>query len=176
MINYTVADIERFVCEHKNNFQFYIVAQTAFRPYNKTAQRIEQAHAETEKALRYSLNCFSSEINYGHASRAKRKPHTYRPSSFCTIECFNASALRDKTMHANILIGNLPKFLTAQHVQTLFRHCWTEKAKQADDVYVTSFDGSDRLIGYTLKEGTKGNVNCWSVENTFIPRSALHTD
>jgi hypothetical protein len=79
-------------------------------------------------------------------------------------------------MHVNILIGNLPGILTAQDVETLFRHCWTNKAEQADDIYVTKYDGSTRLIDYTLKEDNTGDTGSWCVENTFFPSTALHAD
>jgi hypothetical protein len=80
-------------------------------------------------------------------------------------------------MHVNVLIGNLPGILTAQDVQALFRHCWTYKAQQADDVYVTEYDGSKRLVNYTLKEeGNTGDTGVWCVENMFVPRTALHAD
>ena len=176
MRQYTKADITRFAYEHAHLMQYYIVAHTHFRPHNKSDARIAQARSDTAQALKHALNCLTSEVNIGHASRAKRKPHIYRPATFATVECCSASALRHQTMHVNILIGNLPGILTAQDVQTLFRHCWTNKAEQADDTYVTKYDGSTRLIDYTLKEGNTGDTGSWCVENTFIPRTALHAD
>ena len=176
MRRYTKEDIARFAYENAHMMQYYIVAQTHFRPFNKTDARIAQARDDTAKALKHALNCFTSEVNAGHASRAKRKPHIYRPATFATIECSSASALRHQTMHVNVLVGNLPGILTAQDVQTLFRHCWLNKAQQADDVHVCNYDGSRRLIDYTLKEGSIGDIGIWCVENTFIPRAALHAD
>lgn len=176
MRQYTKADIARFAYEHAHLMQYYIVAHTLFRPHNKSDARIAQARSDTAQALKHALNCLTSEVNIGHASRAKRKPHIYRPATFATVECCSASALRHQTMHVNILIGNLPGILTAQDIQTLFRHCWTNKAQQADDVYVTKYDGSTRLIDYTLKEGSIGNVDNWCDKNTFFPSTALHAD
>jgi len=176
MRQYTKEDIAKFAYENAHLMQYYIVAQTHFRPYNKTDARIEQARCETAQALKHALNCFTSEVNAGHASRAKRKPHIYRPATFATVECSSASALRHQTMHVNVLVGNLPGILTTQDVHTLFRHCWFNKAQQADDVHVSSFDGSRRLIDYTLKEDNTGDTGIWCVENTFIPRAALHAD
>ena len=173
MRRYTKEDIARFAYENAHMMQYYIVAQTHFRPFNKSDARIAQARDDTAKALKHALNCFTSEVNAGHASRAKRKPHIYRPATFATIECSSASALRHQTMHVNVLVGNLPGILTAQDVQTLFRHCWLNKAQQADDVQVSDYDGSKRLFGYTLKEGKTGG---WCEENSFFPSTALHAD
>ena len=173
MRQYTKVDIEEFGYEHAHLIQYYIVAHTHFRPYNKSQSRIRRACDETTKALRHALNCFTSEVNVGHASRAKRKPHIYRPATFSTIECRSANALRNKTMHVNVLIGNVPGILTAEDIQTLFRHCWLNKAQQADDVKVSNYDGSKRLFGYTLKEGKTGG---WCEENSFFPSIALHAD
>lgn len=178
METYKAKDIEQTVSEHLWMFDYYLVAHTHFRPFNKTQSAIESAVYEGERNLNYVLNCLASEVNAGHVSRAKRKRHIYRPASFATVECTDASALRNQTLHFNLLLGNLPALLTASDVQAIFRHYWVERAGQADDISIQAFDGSQRLIGYTLKESRKANDadGVWSVMNTHIPSAPAFAD
>jgi hypothetical protein len=178
MKRYRAEDIEEFVEQHKWMMKYYIVAHTNFRPANQSAAAIQNAMYRAERDLKYALNCFSSEVNYGHSSRAKRKQDLYRPASFATLECIDAAAVRSRTLHINLLIGNIPSVLTKSDVEALFKYCWIDKAKQADDMEVAHFDGNRRLIGYTLKESQQANDidGVWSVMNTHLPQSPVFAD
>jgi hypothetical protein len=175
---YRASDIEEMVSEHLWMFQYYLVAQTEFHPFNKSEAAIERAVYGAERDLNYVLNCLASEVNAGHVSRAKRKPHIYRPASFASVECTDAAALRHKTLHFNLLLGNLPAILTASDIKAIFRHYWVGRAGQADDVSIQAFDGRNRLIGYTLKESKKANDadGVWSYMNTHIPSAPAFAD
>ena len=81
----------------------------------------------------------------------------------------------------NIALGNLPKALTTENIETLFRHVWHEKAKQKDDVWVEKYNEND-WNGYMVKEGRRDikrawNENSfWDVSNCWIPHNALKAD
>ena len=108
-------------------------------------------------------------------------PDLYKPLAFVTIEGATETIDRAQTIHVNIALGNLPKALTTEDIETLFRHVWHDKAKQKDDVKVMAYDERD-WVGYTLKEAqqqprrTWDTDSIWDVGNCWLPHSALKAD
>jgi hypothetical protein len=137
--------------------------------------------AETSKSTRYALNCLNRLLYPSRTNRARQNPDFFKPFSFVTIEGAKETKDRAKTIHINILIGNLPKVLTTEDIKTIFRHFWHEKAKQKDDVKVLDYDGGN-WVGYSLKEAQQqpsrawNTDSIWDVSNCWIPHSALNAD
>jgi hypothetical protein len=115
-----------------------------------------------------------------------RKRFLYRPLSFVTIENAREHLGREQTIHFNIALGNLPKVLLTEDVETLFRHVWVDKVHMSDDVKVYGTDGKISEVrtwnGYSLKEiQQQPNLawkieGVWDVQNCWIPHAALNTD
>jgi hypothetical protein len=192
MRNYTATDIKDMFDSYKQHVSHVIVAHTYHRPYvaNTNVGRFKHVRAdsylkqklvETSKDTRYALNCFNKLLYPNATNLAIRKPDLYKPLAFVTIEGAKETTDRAQTIHVNIALGNLPKALTTEDIETLFRHVWHEKAKQKDDVWVEKYNEND-WNGYMVKEGQRDikrawNENSfWDVGNCWIPHNALKAD
>ena len=192
MRNYTAHDIKDMFDIYKQHVSHVIVAHTYHRPYvaNTNVGRFKHVRAdsylkqklvETSKDTRYALNCFNKLLYPNATNKVVRMPDLYKPLAFVTIEGATETTDRAQTIHVNIALGNLPKALTTEEIETLFRHVWHEKAKQKDDVKVMAYDERD-WVGYTLKEAqqqprrTWDTDSIWDVGNCWLPHSALKAD
>jgi len=192
MRNYTASDIKDMFDSYKQHVSHVIVAHTFHRPYiaNTNVGRFKHVRAdsylkqklvETSKDARYALNCFNKLLYPSATNLVIRKPDLYKPLAFVTIEGAKETTDRSQTIHVNIALGNLPKALTTEDIETLFRHVWHEKAKQKDDVWVEKYNEND-WNGYIVKEGQRDikrawNENSfWDVSNCWIPHNALKAD
>jgi len=192
MRNYTANDIKDMFDSYKQHVSHIIVAHTNHRPYVastsvgrfkhvRTDSYMKQKIVETSKDTRYALNCFNKLLYPNATNKVRRKPDLYKPLAFVTIEGAKETTDRAQTIHINIAIGNLPKTLTTQDIETLFRHVWHEKAKQKDDIKVMACDDRD-WFGYSLKEAQQqprrswDTDSIWDVGNCWLPHSALKAD
>ena len=171
----TIELIRDFLNQQQNHITHYMVVQSRYRAYHKAPKDIERMKTNLGKDLRYAINCFNKEL-YGNG--AKRKPQLYRPLLIPTLEGTGETANRHISFHYNIYLGNLPSVLTTEDIKTLWTHCWVNKAKQKNDVYVTpiKIQTQTHLLHYGTKEGQRGNIDCWDFENTQIPFIALNAD
>ena len=179
---YTHIDVRNFFEEHNQLITHYLVAHTNLRPSNMPTHKIESMATSAKKSLRYTLNCFAKLVNPSSPNNAYRKANRFRPLSIVTIEHLSPNITTDKTIHFNILLGNInPKFKT-RHIEAIFRHCWVDMAHQSENLFITEFDNNPRLLSYSLKEAEKSNtlssvgLSAWDVENTFIPSSPAFID
>ena len=154
MRNYTAHDIKDMFDSYKQHVSHVIVAHTCHRPYvaNTNVGRFKHVRAdsylkqklvETSKDTRYALNCFNKLLYPNATNKVVRMPDLYKPLAFVTIEGATETTDRAQTIHVNIALGNLPKALTTEEIETLFRHVWHDKAKQKDDVKVMAYDERD---------------------------------
>lgn len=186
MRQYTARDIEQFINNYSEHVSHIVVAHTHFRPFNQTQHRIDQMAAQAKKDCRHALNCFAKMLHPNATNKPVRKPLLYKPLSFVTIENAKEHLGNQQTIHFNIALGNLPKVLLTEEVETLFRHAWVNKAKQADDVKLYNVNGrageACTWNGYALKEAQQQKNKAWKiegvwdVENCWIPHAALNTD
>ena len=192
MRNYTASDIKDMFDSYKQHVSHVIVAHTFHRPYlaNTNVGRFKHVRAdsyfkkkllETSNDTRYALNCFNKLLYPSATNLVIRKPDLYKPLAFVTIEGAKETTDRSQTIHVNIALGNLPKALTTEDIETLFRHVWHEKAKQKDDIKVTAYDERD-WVGYSLKEAQQQPRRSWDIDsiwdvgNCWLPHSALKAD
>ena len=196
MNRYTAHDIEQFFNNYEKHISHVIVAHTHHRPYAATRdmgssrqmrsdQYIRAKITQTQKDLKHALNCFNKLLYPSHPNRPRQNPSLFRPLTFVTIEGGDATLDRSKTIHVNIAIGNLPKVLSKEDIETLFRHAWHDMAHQSDDVKAfdyTQVNGRARWIGYSLKEAQQAphkawdTDSIWDVGNCWIPHVALKAD
>lgn len=184
MRNYTAKDIQLHFEHYKQHFTHVVVAHTRFRPYNSTAKQIEAMAEQAKRDCRYALNCFNKLLYPAATNKPVRKPELYRPLTLVTIEGAKETADAEQTIHFNITLGNLPKILTTEDIDTLFRHAWYEKARMSENIHTEQYyvANTERWIGYTLKEAQHKPHRAWSidsiwdVENCWIPHAALNAD
>jgi hypothetical protein len=192
MRNYTAQDIKNMFDSYKQHVSHVIVAHTHYRPYvastnvgrfkNVKAEKyLENKLYETSKNTRYALNCFNKLLYPNATNKVVRIPNLYKPLAFVTIEGIKETTDRSQTIHVNIALGNLPKELITEDIETLFRHIWHDKAKQKNDVWVKEYNEND-WNGYMVKEGqceierAWNEKSFWDVSNCWIPHSALKVD
>ena len=193
MNNYKASDIEGFMNEYEQYVTHVIVAHTKFHPYvNPQSKsiinnqlRIQHMAEQAKKDCRYALNVFSKQLYPTASNKPVRNPLKYKPLTLVTIEGAKETTDRAQTIHFNIAIGNLPKILTAEDIETLFRHAWCTKANQSSDIKVIKyFKKAEEAcwIGYSLKEAQQDNKKAWTtdgiwdVSNCWIPHAALNAD
>ena len=196
MREYIAKDIESYFNQYERYVSHVIVAHTYHRPYvaSMVTGRFKNVKPEnyrrnkvyqTSKDLRYALNCFTKLLYPDRSNLPRRNPFLYRPLSFVTIEGADVTSDREKTIHVNITLGNLPSVLTTEDIETLFRHAWHNMAKQSSNVNAydyTTVEGQSRWAGYSLKEAQKDprkawkTTGIWDVYNCWIPHAALNAD
>lgn len=186
MREYTAKDIVEFYAQYERHITHVCVAQTRFRVFEKIPQQITKIMEQVSQDVRHCLNVFSSSIYTGKSNKARRNPLKFKPLSFVTIEGSSQTTDREKTIHVNIALGNLPKNLSAIELEIHFRKAWVKKANQANDVF---FDKASEypsnvisFLGYSLKEAQQTRHKAWSensiwdVTNCWIPHAALSED
>ena len=171
----TTETIRDFLDKQQMHITPYLVAQSYYFAYQKQDKDIERMKFNLGKDLRHARNCFNKEL-YGNGS--KRKPQLYQPLFIPTLEGTREIANPQKSFHYNIYLGNIPKVLTTEDIQTLWIYCWVNKAHQKNDIYITPAleNTKTHLLSYGTKEAQFGNLSCWDFENTQIPYSALNAD
>ena len=186
MRQYTAHDIESFQNEFIEHITHVVVAQTNFRPYQKTPIQINRMADEAKKDLRHALNCVAKSLYPNSTNKPVRQPYLYRPLTFVTIENAKENMGREQTIHFNIAFGNLPSDMSATALEALFREAWVKKAHQTNDV--KAYSVRDRPIeastwnGYSLKEAQQQKDKAWRIEgiwdvtNCWIPHAALGAD
>lgn len=182
--DYTAQDIEQFFQKYQRHVTHAIVAHTHMRPYDKSPNQIQLMAKQAKKDCRYALNCFNKLLYPSATNKPVRNPLRYKPLAFVTIEGAKETLDRAKTIHFNITLGNLPKILTTENIDTLFRHAWHDMAQQSTDVKAYDYfvAGNERWMGYILKEAQQEKYKAWAiegiwdVENCWIPHAALNAD
>jgi hypothetical protein len=196
MRNYQAHDIEGMFNKYEQHVSHVIVAHTHHRPYVantdkgrfkhvKIEQYLQSKIEQTSKDTRYALNCFYKLLYPNSTNKPVRMPELYKPLTFVTIEGAKETTDRAQTIHINIALGNIPKALTTEDIDTLFRHVWHDKAQQKDDIKVIDYfrhKEEARWVGYMLKEAQQqpsrawNDNSIWDVSNCWIPHAAFNAD
>jgi len=186
MNNYTANDISTFFQQYDPWVTHYAVLQSEWRPYGLPQSIINKYIAKVKNELHYALNIFAKLLYPTNTNYPIRKPYCYRPLTFVTIEGARETNDPEQTIHANICLGNIPKHLTATHIEIYLRYAWHVRAKQPNDIFVESIkdypSDTGRLFRYVVKEGQTDRSKAWStdgiwdVENCWIPHQALAAD
>ena len=193
MENYRASDIEQFMNSYEQHISHVIVAHTKFRPYTNPQSknlrsnelRIQRMAEQAKKDCRYALNVFSKQLYPTASNKPIRNPLMYKPLTFVTIEGAKETTDKAQTIHFNIAIGNLPKILTTEDIETIFRYAWHTKANQSSDITVTDYyrvENAPHWNGYSVKEAQQDTRKAWTTEgiwdvsNCWIPHAALNAD
>jgi len=183
MRNYSADDFNDWVRPFLPKIQFSIVAHTNFRPCNQTLRKIEFRRNTCSEILEKTLKTVSLNLYPSDRKLPFRKRFEYRPYTFTTIEGLNQNLTQEKTMHFNILIGNLPVDFTVQKLMFHFSENWVRKFGQSDDIWIRSVDelvkkdesSTDTPIQvvtrYFQKDAYENKTNAWSTEGTFDTRN-----
>lgn len=85
--------------------------------------------------------------------------------------------LQKHTVHVNVCLGNISREYSTAEIEHIFRHCWVNEVKQADNISVQELSSGHTVFDYMLKEA-KGSsaraMDCfgtWDVDNTFVPNN-----
>jgi hypothetical protein len=184
MGNYTAHDITKFFATYEQYVTHILVAHTLSHPYGKSKAEIGRMSELARRDLRHALNHFCRLLYPNASNKARRNPYKYAPLVFVTMEGARETTDRGLTIHFNISLGNLPKVLTTDDIQTLFSHAWHQKAHQSDDIktYDYTANKAQTWHGYGLKEAQQTpklawtTDGVWDVQNCWIPHAALITD
>jgi hypothetical protein len=171
--------------------QFVIVAQTKIRPCNQSQRWIAHKREEMSQVLENTMKSVSLNLYPNDPKLPFRKRFEYRPYTFTTVEGLSPNMTQEKTMHFNMLVGNLPEDFTKQKLSFFFLRDWVGRYRQSDDVWIHTVDelvqsSANRthmpiqVIGrYFLKDAYDNKSNACSTEGTFdtnnlwLPHEAL---
>jgi hypothetical protein len=188
----TIAEaFEDWVRNFLPKMQFVIVAQTKIRPCNQSPRWIAHKRDEMSQVLESTMKSVSLNLYPNDPKLPFRNQFEYRPYIFTTVEGLSPNLTQEKTMHFNILIGNLPSDFTKQKLEFYFLREWTETHCQPDDVWIRTVDelvqtSPNRthtpiqvISRYIQKDAYANKSNAWSTEGTFdtknlwLPHEAL---
>ena len=103
---YTRKDVVDWLNDWRFIMTHYIVAHTRIHAAGTKVRGRERIKTQTQNNLRYTMNRVTRDIVGNNI--CKRNPHTLAPAIIATIEGNRESILESKTVHINMLIGNLP--------------------------------------------------------------------
>lgn len=190
MTNYTAEDINNWVSNYYEQFQFLVVAHTNCYPKGKSLQTIFSQQTKRQEMLGKTLFEVSKTLYKNEPFLPRDYRDEYGMLQFSTVE-FNSPNVRDgDTMHFNVMLGNLPKDYSKEQLKEVFLGTWNKKLKQSKDVWVYSVEdlvsmneGTDSPISafsrYSLKDAYADKSKAWKVEgtwdvlNTWLPSSKL---
>ena len=179
----TADDFNDWVRPFLPKIQFAMVAHTRFRPCNQSLRKIGFRRNACSEILEETLKAVSLNMYPNDPKLPFRRRIQYRPLTFTTVEGLSPNLTIDKTMHFNILIGNLPSDFTKQKLMFHFMKSWVGKFGQSDDIWIRSADeliktdenSTDTPIQvvsrYFQKEAYENKSNAWSTEGTFDTRN-----
>lgn len=173
MTTIAAKDIRCFFNRYSQSITHLAVAHTHFRPANCTQAEIDKMVQSASKRVRHFRNCFNQFL---YQAKSKRKPLLYQPLMLTTVEGADGKLTREKTIHFNFSLGNIPTCITTSELRAIFAFCWVEKANLSaqslwlDDAPVLEVA---RWNNYITKEAERGNVSTWDFCNTQIPFEAL---
>ena len=174
---YTRKDVVDWLNDWRFIMTHYIVAHTRIHAAGTKVRGRERIKTQTQNNLRYTMNRVTRDIVGNNI--CKRNPHTLAPAIIATIEGNRESILESKTVHVNMLIGNLPpnKRDPMKLLET-FKYNWHLKCGQSDDVWIEQFDLSKKLNFYITKEDLKpGHLSdCPLYESMRLPSTPLYVD
>lgn len=163
-----------FFNQHTAAITHIAVAHTHYRPSNCTPLQIERMLTEARKQVRHFRNCFNQFL---YQAKARRKPLEFQPLLLTTVEGASGLVSREKTIHFNFSIGNIPKCISTDELRAVFEHCWVEKAQLNGNklwlVEANTMHSKEGWHSYITKEAERGNTATWDFENTQIPYVAL---
>lgn len=190
MRNYEAPDIRAMVAPFLPKFQYLLVIQSNFHPKDKSQRTIEAQQFKRSVYLEESLKAVSKTLYKDDPMLPFKNRFRFSPYRFSTVEGIDPSLSEEKTLHFNVLIGNLPSnYLKEEFLATLLK-AWNGKFKQQKDIWIRTpqelvdlHGGVDTPIGvfnrYILKDAYKDKSKAWKVDgvwdvrNTWLPHEAI---
>jgi hypothetical protein len=182
-MNYTSSDVAKHFKHYEKHITHYAVLHTKLRANGCSSKKIEHMLEEVRNSLRLALNIFERQIYEGKTNLPRRKPFLYKTLRFVTVEGATDSYDKEKTIHINLMLGNLPEHITTTHVLIYLHQAWTIQCKQGSDIFVEKLEDNSedkaRVANYSVKEGRASRERVWSthgiwdVNNCWIPHEAF---
>jgi hypothetical protein len=182
-MNYQSSDVSKLFIDYEKHISHYAVLHTKHRANGFSAKKLEHLLEEIRNSLRLALNILERNIYQGKTNLPRRKPFLYKTLRFVTVEGATETYDKDKTIHINIMFGNLPEHITTTHLLVYLHQAWTIQCKQGNDIYVEKLgidcENKARVANYSVKEGRANRERLWSthgiwdVENCWIPHQAF---
>ena len=141
-----------------NNLKFpfthYIVAQTNFRPFNRTNYSIANVRRELSKDLHHTFNKLSRTLNKDLKNCSLKRLSPYIPGRLVSIESLSPNLTKQHTTHFNILIGNINRTISTENLIGEFRNLWVSTKYGVEDCCIQKLDQRQNIYSYIFKEDT----------------------
>ena len=190
MNNYTADDINEWVSNYFEQFQFLVVAHTNCYPKDKSLQTIFSQQVKRQEILEKTLIKVSKTLYPNEPFLPRYFRDEYGMLQFSTVEFNSPNVRKNDTMHFNIMLGNLPKEFSKEKLKEVFLYTWNKKYKQSSNVWVHTVEemiskneSADLPIRafsrYMMKDAFADKSKAWKVEgtwdvtNTWLPSSKL---
>ncbi len=191
MSNLIAEAFDNWVEDFLPKMQFVVIAHTQIRPCNQSPKWIAHKREEMSQVLENTMKSVSLNLYPNDPKLPFRKRFEYRPYTFTTVEGLNPNLTQEKTIHFNILLGNLPEDFTKQKLAFYFLRDWVGKYGQSNDVWFRTVDELVKtsenstytpiqvIRSYFTKDAHYQKSNACSTEGTFdtknlwLPHEAL---
>lgn len=190
MRNYDAHDIQAMVEPFLPKFQYLLVIHSNFRPKDKSQKTIEFQQLKRSAYLEESLKDVSKSLFKSDPMLPFKNRYKYAPYRFTTVEGVDPLLSQEKTLHFNMLIGNLPIHYSKEELLATLLKTWNGRFKQQKDIWIRTpqdlvdlHGGVDTPISvfnrYILKDAYKEKSNAWKVDgvwdvrNTWLPHEAI---
>lgn len=141
-----------WVASIKFPFSHYIVAQTSYRPFNKSISNIEAVRHELSADMRHTFNKLGRVLNLDLKNYSHKRLLPYMPARLVSIESLSPNLTRRHTTHFNILIGNINQHINTNQLTNTFTEIWDATRYGTPDIKTQIFDGRDAVFNYMFKE------------------------
>ena len=136
----------------KYPFSHYIVAQTSYRPFNKSLSYIREVRHELSADMRHTFNKLGRVLNLDLKNYSHKRLLPYMPARLVSIESLSPYLTHRHTTHFNILIGNINQAINTDQLSNTFKEIWEATRYGTPDIKAQIFDGRDAVFNYMFKE------------------------
>ncbi len=150
---------------------YALTLQTNLLTYGISEATMEQR----TDALRSNIHKFRMRLNRLLTGNGYKRNNDYVPIFVVAIEGTKNTYDKNRTLHAHVMIGNLPASATYDLLVDAITQLWLATDVGTEDIRLDrlTVGTEQRWSGYISKETYRGNVDCIDYTNTQIPKKIL---
>jgi hypothetical protein len=153
------------ICTHQ------ITMHTNQNTYGIKPSTMQQRMTNAKQALRY----FVPRFNRAMTGNGWRRNADYIPVIIPALEGTLNTYDKNRTLHWHILIGNLPKHIETDNIQSQAQRIWSAHEYAKDNINTSQLWHAEGFAGYTTKEHKQGNFECVEAALIQLPKHTITT-
>ena len=189
MRDYTARDLYDWVNPYLHKMQYVMVIHSDFRPHNKYMRKINAERQIRSEYLEDAFKHVSLNLYPNDPKLPFRNRHLFAPIRFTTVEHLSPDLPQEKTLHFNVLIGNIPETMSKDRLEEIFLQSWFKVHRQSEDIWVEKVTELEQrkvdelpinsFTNYILKDAYSDKAKAWGTDgvldlkNFWLPPDAL---